>query len=128
MWFPMFRRSCARRANRALRRLPDFDRSASTNWTVFMRNTCSGCESYFRYVSLVISICAACAWGDIARGAVILDTPWSGVSATTGKALSAHVVFSRKNPALPFVVTNPGAAAEAPADVLTGVFFNVNQN
>jgi hypothetical protein len=77
------------------------------------------------------SCVAMLAWMLISSGpasaAVIFDQTLNGTSAVTGKQLSARVVFDVSDSDLKITATNTGDAAEAPADVVSGIFFDLNQ-
>src|SRR6476469_6674226 len=94
----------------------------------FVRARRHGQSATYGIGRLAVALLACALLANAARGSVILDTTLNGVSPMTGKDLSAHVVFSTKNSDLTVVVTNLGDAAEAPSDVLTGVFFNISTN
>jgi hypothetical protein len=57
---------------------------------------------------------------------VLIDTTLSGVNPRTGSDLAAHVVFTSSGDTLTLQLTNVGDPAQAPSDVLTGLFWNVN--
>lgn len=57
---------------------------------------------------------------------VVLDATLSGVNPRTGSDLAAHVVFSSSGDTLSLELTNVGDPAQAPSDVLTGLFWNMS--
>jgi hypothetical protein len=71
-----------------------------------------------------LAIAAACAAAR-SDAAVIFDQTLAGKSPVSGENLSAHVVFDLNGSALKLTVTNTGDPARVPADVLTGVLWNV---
>src|SRR5262245_53525425 len=62
------------------------------------------------------------------RAGVLLDQTFTGTNASTGNALAAHVVFTSSGDTLTLELTNVGDPAEAPSDVLTGLFWNMTGN
>jgi hypothetical protein len=64
--------------------------------------------------------------GGTAHAGVLLDTTLTGINPRTGSDLAAHVVFTNTGNSLTLELTNVGDPAQAPSDVLTGLFWNMS--
>jgi hypothetical protein len=80
-------------------------------------------------MSVRLSLVAAAGFGLLcathARADVLFDQTFTGTNAHTGNDLAAHVVFTSSGNTLTLELTNVGDPAEAPSDVLTGLFWNM---
>jgi hypothetical protein len=92
---------------------------------------CNAPRRHARTHTAILTTAAGLAlFGGAAAGAadasVLLDTTLTGVNPRTGSDLAAHVVFTRSGNTLTLELTNVGDPAQAPSDVLTGLFWNMS--